>query len=345
MGVNLRDLLIRDEISIADLKGKTIAFDAYNMLYQFLANIRTADGQLLTDSKGRVTSHLIGLFSRVTRFMQEGIKPIFVFDGTPPTLKHKEVQKRKEIKQEAKEKYQEALVNNDVEGMKKYGARTSRLTKEMAEHAKELLVLLGVAVVQAPAEGEAQASYIVSQGDAWAVASQDYDCLLYGGTRLIQNMSIAGRRKKTKKLGTVTVKPVMINLKNNLENLKLTRSQLICLAMLVGTDYSPGGVKGLGPKKALKLVAAYGDNKKELFTAAKWDEHSDVSWQEVYELFENMPVDKKYTLEFGSIKYDELTTLLVKEYSFGEDRVHRTLDTLKIKKEKNSQKNLSSFFS
>lgn len=93
MGVNIKDLLLMHEISIDELKGKVLAVDSFNMLYQFLTTIRTPDGKPLMDSKGNVTSHLIGLFSRTTQFMAKGIKPIFVFDGEKPVLKAATIEK------------------------------------------------------------------------------------------------------------------------------------------------------------------------------------------------------------------------------------------------------------
>jgi len=166
MGVNFKDITVRHPISLDELSGKTLIVDGYNMLYQFLSTIRGRDGSLLTDSKGRVTSHLIGLFSRVTNLMQRGIKLAFVFDGEVPKLKLRELTKRRELKQEAEKKYKEALAAEDVAGMQKYAARTSRLTKEMVGQAKELLSGLGIPHVDAPSEGESQAAHMVKKR-AW----------------------------------------------------------------------------------------------------------------------------------------------------------------------------------
>src|SRR3989344_5325679 len=207
MGVNLRNLLVRREVSVAELAGRTIAFDAYNTLFQFLSSIRAPDGQLLTNSKGAVTSHLIGLFSRVSKLLEEGVLPVFVFDGEHPKLKHVEIARRAQVKSQAQEKYEAALSVGDEGEMRKYAARTTRLTQEMVESAKVLLRLLGVPVVQAPSEGEAQAAHVVKQGKAWAVASQDYDSLLYATPLLVRNLSIAGKRKRPGTRQMITVRP------------------------------------------------------------------------------------------------------------------------------------------
>jgi len=338
MGVNLKELVPRREISFEELSGKVLAVDAYNILYQFLTTIRTPTGELFKDSKGRVTSHLIGLFSRTTNFLKHGLKPVFVFDGKMPDLKHKEIMRRKKIKAEAAEKYKEAAIAEDIEAMKKYAARTALLTKDMVKDAKELLTLLGVPVIQAPSEGEAQAAHIVKKKDAWAVVSQDYDSLLCGATRLIQNLSISGRRKKTGTLQTVIVKPQIIELKEVLKTIGVTQDKLIALAMLVGTDYHPGGVKGIGPKKALALVKEC-KSVEEIFTKAKWEEHCNIPWKEIFTLFKDMNVTDEYEISFSTPKEEKLIDFLVKERKFGEERVRKTLSELKAK----AQKSLGEF--
>ncbi|MBD3361333.1 flap endonuclease-1 [Candidatus Woesearchaeota archaeon] len=342
MGVNLKDLLIRKETSFKELNNKVLAVDSFNMLYQFLTTIRTADGTPLMDSKGNVTSHLIGLFSRTTSFLQKGLNPVFVFDGEKPELKTKELERRRSAKEEARVKYKIAVKKKDIEGMKKYAGRFSYLSKEMVEQAKELVKLLGLPVVQAPSEGEAQAAQLVKNNDAWAVVSQDYDSLLYGTERLVQNLSIAGRRKKVGKLAYHTVKPMLIKLSENLNNLKIDNEKLIVLSMLVGTDYNPGGVKGIGPKNALKLVQKH-DDFDELFKEAKWDENCDVPWTDIFYLFKKMPVTSKYRIKFGQPDKEGLIKFLVKGHDFSLDRVNNALEPIiKINKAK-SQKSLGDF--
>lgn len=332
MGVNLKELIQRRIITFEELSGRTLAVDAHNILYQFLTTIRTPTGEPFKDRKGRVTSHLIGLFNRTTNFMQKKLKPVFVFDGKVPELKHKEILRRKTLKAEAEKKYEKAVAEKDVEAMQKYAARTARLTDEMLADAKTLLELLGIPVVQAPSEGEAQAAHLVKKQEAWAVVSQDYDSLLYGATRLIQNLSIAGRKKKAGALKTIIVKPSIIELKNVLYNLGITQDQLIALSILVGTDYHPG-IKGIGPKKALALVKE-SKSVEEIFEKAKWNEQTDVEWKKIFELFKKMPVTNDYDLDFGKPKEEKIIDFLVKEHDFGEERVRKSLAELKRKEQK-----------
>ncbi|PIN73941.1 flap endonuclease-1 [Candidatus Woesearchaeota archaeon CG10_big_fil_rev_8_21_14_0_10_45_16] len=344
MGLQFKELVVKEELVVKDLKDKILAVDSLNLLYQFLTTIRGVDGSVLTDSKGRVTSHLIGLFNRTTSLMEEGLKLVFVFDGKPPEIKQKTWEKRKAVKKEATLRLKEAEEAGDLEEMRRQASRTAVLNKDMIEDAKRIITTLGLPIVQAPSEGEAQTAYMVTTGDAFASVSQDYDNLIFGCPRLIRNLSIAGKRKKTGKLGFVTVKPELILLDDVLENLKITREQLIVLAILVGTDYNPGGVKGIGPKKGLKLVQAHKDDFDALFKEVKWDEEYDIPWKKIYDTIKDIPVTDDYSLEWKKIDEEKLFTLLVKEHDFSEERVRSKLEKLQEVQKKGTQKGLGSFF-
>lgn len=342
MGVNLKDLLIRDVIGLDDLKGKIVAVDSFNMLYQFLTTIRTPDGKPLTDSKGNVTSHLIGLFNRTAKFMAKGIKPVFVFDGEKPELKTAELEKRKKLKLEAKSKYREAMAKKDLDAMKKYGGRFAYLTKDMVDQAKYLIKALGLPVVQAPSEGEAQAAHIVKQNKAWAVVSQDFDSLVHGADRLVRNLSIAGRRKKVGSMAYTTIKPELIDLSKNLNNLGIDQDKLIVLAMLVGTDYNPSGIKGIGPKTAIKLVKEFEDFD-DLFNHVKWKEYNDLPWTDIFYTIKKMKVTDKYDIKFKTPDKQKIIKLLVDNHDFNVERVEKTLQPVLKEREKKQQKKLGDF--
>src|SRR3989344_1303779 len=254
MGVNLRDLVLKHNIELDDLKGKKIAIDAYNQLYQYLATIRQPDGKPLTDSEGNVTSHLTGLFYRTINFIEAGIQPCFVFDGKAPIEKAGTQEARESVREEARVKFAEALEKGDLEEARKYAQQTSRLTREMVQETKELIGTMGLPWVQALAEGEAQAAHMCLKGKVWAVASQDYDSLLFGATRLIRNLSISGRKKIAGKEAYQKTSIELIDLSETLNFLQLDISGLVKAALLVGTDYNPGGVSGVGPKNAIKVV-------------------------------------------------------------------------------------------
>ena len=340
MGVNLTELLHPKPISLQDMKGKVIAIDASLFLYQFLSSIRQRDGGLFTTSGGVVTSHLIGLFSRTTMLMKKGIKMVYVFDGDPPQLKLEQLQKRKEIKIASQKKFEDAKRRKDEAEMRKHASRTSRLTPQMIEQSKEVLEMLGIPLVQAPSEAEAQASFLVKSKDAYAVASQDTDCLLYGSPRLVRNLSATGRRKRPGMLASNFVEPEMLDLSETLNTLGIDHDQLIALGMLVGTDFNVGGIKGLGPKTGLKLVKQFGKDFDRLFKHVKWNEFFDAAWEEVFHLILHMPVTKEYSLTWNTPQLSKLQHSLIHTYEFSEDRVLNSLAGLEHEQK---QKGLGGF--
>ncbi|MBD3164939.1 flap endonuclease-1 [Candidatus Woesearchaeota archaeon] len=343
MGVNISELLLKKEIEIASLRNRIIAVDAHLFLYQFLTTIRQRDGGLLMDSHGRVTSHLTGLFTRNAKLMQQGLRLCYVFDGKSPELKMKERQKRRQLKEDASVKYEEAKAKKDLDEMKKYAARTSKLSSDMIEEAKKLLAGMGIPVIVAPSEAEAQAAYIVKQGKAFASASQDADSLMFGCPKLIRNLSFSGKRKKSNKLAYEAIKPEIVNLSDTLNSLGIDQEQLIALCMLVGTDFNNKGIKGIGPKKAVELVKKYGNDFDNMFKDAKWDDNFEIPWNEVYYLIKKMPVSDDYFLNWDKVNRDKVYEILVEEHDFSEERVNSTLDKISAEKEKQTQKDLGEF--
>jgi flap endonuclease-1 len=343
MGVAIKDLLVKEEIDIDNLSGKILVVDAPMWLYQFLSSIRGPDGSLLSDSKGNTTSHLIGLSSRIPKLMTKGIKLAFCFDGKVPDLKKEERERRKSLKIEAEKKYKEAAKKKDLDEMKKYAARTTRLTGDMIEEAKKLLEALGIPVIEASSEAEAQASHIVKNKDAFAVATNDFDVLMFGTPKVVRNLNIVGKRKKTSKLAYETVKPELIDLTENLNHLGIDNEQLIALSMLVGTDYNIGGIKGIGPKNAFKLVKKHKSDFDGLFKEVKWEENFDFAWTDVFYLIKKMPVTDNYKLKWNSVDKDKILKILVDKHDFSEERVNNTLKKLTVENEKKQQKSLGDF--
>jgi len=347
MGVALTEFVSGKPITIDSLSGKVVAIDAFNFLYQFLASIRGPDGSLLTDSKGNVTSHLTGLFSRTSKMMQVGIKCVFVFDGEHPALKQKEIERRSKLKAAARAEYEVAKEREDIEAMKKFAQRTTKLTPEMVEESKALLTAMGLPVVSAPSEGEAQAAFMAAKGDVDFIASQDTDSLLFGAPRVVRNLSILGRRKKVSKVTFEQVSPEVVTLSDVLGELGLDRKQLIVLSILVGTDFNVGGIKGVGPKTALKLVkstAAAGGDYDTMFESQEWSTFFDYSWHDVYDLFINMPTTNDYLLDWKPVNETKLLELLVDKHEFNSERVKATIADLKKKTESTAQKGLGAFF-
>jgi flap endonuclease-1 len=326
LGVNLRDLVPKTTVDLANLSGKTIAIDAYNALYQFLAIIRQPDGTPLKDRTGKITSHLSGIFYRTSNLVELGMKVIYVFDGVPPTLKEVEIKRRARVKEEALVKYEKALHEGKVEEARMYAQMTSRLKDYMADDAKRLLKLLGIPWVQAPSEGEAQAAYIAKKGDADFCASQDYDSLLFGSPWLIRNLTISGRRKLPRKNVYVEVVPEIVELNKVLGELGVTHEQLVDVGILIGTDFNPEGVKGIGPKTALQLIKEHGTLEKVAPTLKNAE--FPVEPQRIREIFLHPKVSDDYRLFWNEPDVDGVIEFMCDERDFDEERVRKALDKM-----------------
>jgi len=336
MGLQIGNIVHRTDLSFSDLKGKVIAVDAFNAIYQFLSSIRQSDGTPLMDSEGNVTSHLSGLFYRNVSLLSEGMKLVYVFDGEYHELKGKTKEKRERAKGLAEEKYEKAVEEDDVESMGKYARGFVRMDKKTIEESKELLEALGIPVVEAPGEGEMQCAQLVKDGEAYAVASQDYDAIVVGASRLIQNLTLA-RTRKTRS-GMIYISPEVIEYEKVLKELEIDPDQLISLAILVGTDFNLGGVHGLGPKKALSLVKA----KKypvEIFKELEEQGRLDFDWKIVFSIFKK-PNVKKVKVKFPKLDFDKIKEILVERHEFSEARVEKQLDKLRDVKKKAGQKTL-----
>jgi flap endonuclease-1 len=327
MGVNLRNLVPKTTVNLVDLSGKSIAIDAYNALYQFLAIIRQPDGTPLKDSSGRVTSHLSGLLYRTSNLVQMGIKPIYVFDGVPPALKETEIKRRVKAKKEALVRYERAVKEGRIEEARVYAQATSRLKDYMAEDSKRLLDLMGISWVQAPSEGEAQAAHLAKREDAYYCASQDYDSLLFGAPRFVRNVTISGRRKLPRKQVYIEVVPEIVELQQVLKECGITYEQLIDVGILIGTDFNPEGIKGLGPKTALNLIKEHGS----LENALPYIKNAEfpVEPQRIREIFLHPKVTDNYKIEWKEADVEGVINFICRERDFSENRVRKALEKMR----------------
>ena len=257
MGVLLTPVVIRHPTTLDALRGQAVAVDGNLELYQFLSVMRTQDGQPLQDSNGRITSHLNGLAFRTTRLMADyGIRLVFVFDGPPPELKREEIRRRTAAREKSEREYEAAVAAGDRATAWSKAVMTSRLTRTMVEEAKTLLTLLGIPWIQAASEGEAQAAFLARREDVWAASSKDYDSLLFGAPRLIRFLAVRSTEFMPRRGLSRMVPPELIDLEENLRSLRITREQLIDVAILVGTDFNEG-VKGIGPKTAVRRISEW----------------------------------------------------------------------------------------
>jgi flap endonuclease-1 len=322
MGVQrLGELMKKKTITMEELSGRTLAVDALNYLYAFLSVVRQPDGTPLKDRKMRVTSHLSGVFYRTVNMLESNIQPIFVFDGEAPVLKKETIRERRATREEAKEKWEEALTLGDLTAARKYAQLSSSLSDEMIQESKVLMECLGVPWVQAPSEGEAQAAYMTNKGDAWSTGSQDYDSILFSSPLLVRNIVVSGRRKLPGKNVYVKIEPELVDAAQSLTDLGVTREQLIEVSILLGTDYNPG-IKGVGPKTAMKLVREYGSADRAIREKGV---SMEVSVDEVRNLFLNPKVTEKYELKPKLLNKEKIIHMLVDEHDFSLERVQAAL--------------------
>ncbi len=346
MGLNIKDIIPRREISPQALKDKIICVDAFNALYQFLSTIRQTDGTPLMDNKKRITSHLSGIFYRNISLLCEGIKLVYVFDGKAPEQKAKIHEKRGYNRDIAREKYNEARQDEDLALMKRYSSQLIRLNDEILEESKDLLEAMGIAVVQASGEGEAEAAYLCRVNkEIYASVSQDYDSLLFGTPRLIRNLALARKRKTIS--GWVEVNPELIELEKVLNLLEINLDQLICLGILVGTDYNPRGIPGIGQKKALDIVKKY-KQPVLIFKSVEeqilsLNEEDKFDWQEIFRLF-HKPDVKDAKFNFKKIDEQRIKSILVEKHDFSEERVEKQLEKLRELEKTRKQSGLNKWF-
>lgn len=326
MGLDLKLLVSSRPISTTEMSNRTIAVDAYNTIYQFLSTIRGQTGELLTDNQGNITSHLSGLFYRNINLLAENLRLIYVFDGKPHQLKLKEIERRKRIKEEAVEKYQIAITEGRLEDARKFSQATSVLTQPMVEESKRLLALLGIPMIQAPSEGEAAAAYLTKSDNAFCVASQDYDSILFGAKKLVRNLTISGKRKVPNRNLYLDIQPEIINHIDILDKIELTHEQLVDIGILIGTDFNPEGIPGIGPKTALKLIREHG--KIENIDKIK-DKAAQIPYQDIREIFLNPDIPKIDNIEYVNVDYNNVIDFLCGEKNFSRERVTAALDRLK----------------
>eukprot|EP01100_Stratorugosa_tubuloviscum_P005224 TRINITY_DN2361_c2_g1_i1.p1 TRINITY_DN2361_c2_g1~~TRINITY_DN2361_c2_g1_i1.p1 ORF type:complete len:409 (-),score=191.19 TRINITY_DN2361_c2_g1_i1:53-1279(-) len=329
------------ETKIENFFSRRIAIDASMFLYSFLVAIRPDSQYLLTDQTGETTSHLQGMYNRTIRLIENGIKPIYVFDGQPPELKSNELSKRKKKKEEASEELTAAIDAGNKEDVEKLAKRTVRVTPKHNEECKKLLRLMGVPVIEAPCEAEATCAALCRSGKVWATGSEDMDSLTFGTSILVRHLTFSEARKL----------PVLeINLDQVLAGLELTMDQFIDMCILCGCDYC-GAIKGIGPKRSLELIKKYGSIEKIIsnLDKNKYQLPGEYPYQEARNLFKNPLViscDNISDAQFQLNDPDEqgLIQFLVNEKQFNIDRVNSGLAKLKKSKATATQGRLENFF-
>jgi flap endonuclease-1 len=242
---DLRDLAVIEEVPFADLSG-VVAVDAHNWLYRYLTTtVKFTDSRAYTTAEGEEVANLIGVVQGLPKFFEHDLTPVFVFDGAVTDLKSDEVERRRAQRERYEEDLEEARETGDEVAIARLDSRTQRLTDTIVETTRGLLDRLDVPVVDAPAEGEAQAAHMARHGGADYAGSEDYDTLLFGAPLTLRQLTSSGD-------------PELMDFEATLEDLKLTWEQLVDVAILCGTDFNEG-ISGVGPKTAVDLLHEHGD--------------------------------------------------------------------------------------
>lgn len=319
--------------------GRKIAIDASMSIYQFLIVVGRTGTETLTNEAGQVTSHLQGMFTRTIRLLEAGIKPVYVFDGKPPDLKKQELAKRYSKREDATEDLDQAVESGDLEEVEKFSKRTVKVTKQHNEDCKKLLRLMGIPVVEAPSEAEAQCAALCKAGKVFAVASEDMDSLTFGTPKFLRHLMDPSSKKI----------PVMeFEIAKVLEGLDLTMDQFIDLCILCGCDYCDN-IRGIGGLTALKLIAQHGSIERILETINRERYHIPDDWpyQEARRLFKEPEVltdDEQLDLKWTPPDEEGLINFLVNANGFNLERVKKAIEKIKASKNKGSQGRLESFF-
>jgi flap endonuclease-1 len=330
---------IREVDSPQAYTGRLLAIDASMCLYQFMIMIRenhSGSYQNLTNEAGEVTSHIIGMLTRTIKLMENGIKPVYVFDGKPPELKLGELEARRAKAADAKANLQIALESGDQEKILKATKGTVRVTKEQNQQTKELLKLMGIPVVEAPSEAEATCAALCRDGKVYAAATEDADCLTFGTKTLVRNLMAAESQKK---------QILEVSLERVLEQLNVSMDQFIDFCILSGCDYCDT-IKGVGPQTAIRLIMEHGSLEKVLETIEPERIPANFRYQAARQFFQECEAVDTKTVEFqfGDPDFEGLEKFLVEGQSFDKKRVDRYIERLKAAKGKTKQRPLDSFF-
>ena len=276
---DLRELAAIETVSFDDVSG-VVAVDAHNWLYRYLTTtVRFTADDVYTTSAGEEVANLIGLAQGLPKFFEHDLTPVFVFDGGVTDLKSDEVQRRREKREAAEQRQAAAEERGDAVEAARLEAQTQRLTDTIQRTSRDLLDLLDVPIVEAPAEGEAQCAYMNRVGDADYAGTEDYDVLLFGGPCTLRQLTSSGD-------------PELMDLQATLERHDITQEQLIDVAMLCGTDFNEG-VSGIGPATAIDRIREHGD----VFAVLEVEGASIPNAERVRQLFRDPPVKDDYEID------------------------------------------------
>jgi len=317
--------------------GRKVAVDASMCLYQFLVAIRQ-EGNQMTDADGETTSHLMGFFYRTIRMIDHGLKPVYVFDGKPPTMKGGELAKRAERREEAQKSLDKAEEAGNQEDIDKFSKRLVKVTKAHNEEAKKLLGLMGVPYVEAPCEAEAQCAALAKAGKVYGVATEDMDALTFGTPILLRHMTYSEARKMPIK---------EFHLEKVLEEMELTQQEFIDICILLGCDYCDS-IRGIGPKRAIELLRTYKSIETilEKIDTKKYVPPTNWPYEEARRLFKEPDVidPSEIDLKWTEPNEEELIKYMCEQKGFSEERMRKGCQKLVKARKTTTQGRLDSFF-
>jgi len=320
MGIKLKDEVepVRHVIGMNDLKGQKIGVDTFNYLYASLYATKTSDGRPL-EFEGKVTSHIGFFFFKTMQLFELGIKPVYIFDGKKSIFKHDTMMERKQSRDQTRQTAEEAKQRGDIELYNRLMTSSQSVEPYMIDDLKHLFTLFGIPWIQAAGEGEAQGSYMCAKGDLYGIASQDYDCLLFGAKIFLRNIF---RAKTSKVYGKDIInEKEKIVLSEFLEHLGFTQQQLIDMAILIGTDFNPGVMK-VGTKTAAKYIRTYGTIEKTMDNVKKVrDELKIEDVNQVRDIFLKPRVTDEYNLRFSMPKFDEIVAAMSDQFGFAKNMI------------------------
>ena len=325
------------ENEIKNYFGRKVAVDASMCIYQFLIAVRQ-EGNMLTNEEGETTSHLMGMFYRTIRMVENGIKPVYVFDGKPPDMKSGELEKRKEKREVAQKALEQAEEAGDAENIEKFNRRLVKVTKQHNEECKQLLQLMGIPFVDAPCEAEAQCAALVKGGKVWATGTEDMDSLTFGSNVVLRHLTFSEARK-------MPIKEYHYD--RLLEELGLSKEEFIDLCILLGCDYCDS-IRGIGPKRAIDLIKQHKTIEEILkhLDTKKYTIPDNWMYKEARELFKDPEVKEadQIELKWSEPKEEELVDFMVKQKQFSEERMRNGIKKLAKARTGSTQGRLDGFF-
>ena len=270
--------------------------------------------------------------------IENGIKPVYVFDGKPPTMKSGELDKRTEKRADAEAALAKAKEEGNEEEIDKQSRRLVKVGKDHVEDCKTLLGFMGVPYVSAPCEAESQCAELVKGGKVYAVGTEDMDALTFGTTVLLRHLTFSEARK-------MPIKEFHLN--KVLEGLELSHDEFIDLCILLGCDYTDK-IRGVGPKSALKLVQEHKSIDKIIKSIDKKKYTVPEGWnyEGARQLFKEPEVTPADQIEIKWEKPDEegLVKYMCEEKGFAEDRIRNGAKKLLKARQGSTQGRLDSFF-